>query len=86
MDHGRDGLPAESGVLLMAERAPYQADGGLAEITTRTGASNAIEICIGGAHFCDVIDGEDGKYIVYKQPKKCIIRAKARDLIEKIGS
>ena len=70
----------------MAERAPYQADGGLAEITTRIGSRNTTEICIGGTHFCDVIDGEDGKYIVYKQPKKCIIRAKARDLIEKLGS
>ena len=70
----------------MAERAPYQADGGLAEITTRIGSRNTTEICIGGTHFCDVIDGEDGKYIVYKEPKKQTIRAKARDLIEMLGS
>ena len=66
-------------------RTPYQPEGGLAEITTRTGARNTKEICIGGAHFCDVVEEEDGKYIVYKEPKKRVIRAKAQDLLKLLG-
>ncbi len=69
----------------MAERALYQPDGGLAEITTRTGDRNRKEICIGGTHFCDVIEEKDGKYIVYKEPKKRLIRAKVQDLIKLLG-
>jgi len=69
----------------MAERTLYQPEGGLAEVTTRTGARNKKEICIGGTHFCDVIEEEDGKYIVYKEPKKKMIRAKLQDLIKMLA-
>ena len=79
-------LCAGSGVLLMADSALYQPEGGLAEITIRTGTRNATQICIGGVHLCDLVDGEDGKYIVYKEPKKRAIRAKAQDLINMLGS
>jgi len=68
-------------VLLMTGRAPYQAEGGLAEITVRKAAGNAREIHIGGTHFCDVVDEEDERYIVYKEPKKHRIRVKVLDLI-----
>ena len=69
----------------MADRIPYKPQGGLAEITARTGARNTKEICIDGTHFCDVVEEEDGKYIVYKEPKKRTIRAKAQDLIKMLG-
>ncbi len=55
--------------------------GGLAEITTRKRAQNKKEICIDGTHFCDVVEEADGRYVVYKEPKKRIIRAKVQDLI-----
>lgn len=65
-------------------RELYQPEGGLAEITTRTGARNKKEICIDGVHFFDVVEEEDGKYIVYKEPKKRMIRAKAQDLLKQL--
>ncbi len=83
--HEGNVLREGSGVLLMKDRPLYQQEGGLAEITTRTGARNATEICIGGVHLCDLVEEEDGKYIVYKEPKKRAIRAKAQDLIKMLG-
>ena len=70
---------------MRTDRMPRRPAGGLAEITTRDGARNTKEICIDGTHFCDVVEEEDGKYIVYKEPKKRVIRARAQDLIRMLG-